>query len=306
MDAILSSKLRSPGFRFHPTDEELFMFYLRRKVLGKSLGPEMMSEVDVYQFAPWELPDKACLKTRDLNWYFLCPHSKKYVDPGRFHRGTVHGYWKSTGKDRTYNFKNRPVGKVKTLIFHRGKSPKGDRTDWVMHEYRLEDRALSSKGVAQDSFVICKIFEKSGLGPKNAESYCAPFVEEEWDSDNDDNSPVVCDLEGSGTAANAVSMGKGSLDVRSQNVSVITSIAAGPNSAAPSTSSSVHQSPSDAREGLLPIETEGDEIDRFLAVFAEENRYQFPESKISNGLEDLAGQSSTSEVRFEVGFDWVQ
>lgn len=31
--------------------------------------------------------------------------------------------------------------------------------------------------------MVCKVFEKSGLGPKNGEQYGAPFIEEEWDDD---------------------------------------------------------------------------------------------------------------------------
>jgi hypothetical protein len=34
--------------------------------------------------------------------------------------------------------------------------------------------------VLQDDCVLCKIFKKSGLGPKIGEQYGAPFDEEEW------------------------------------------------------------------------------------------------------------------------------
>lgn len=36
--------------------------------------------------------------------------------------------------------------------------------------------------VDQDAFVLCRIFQKSGLGPPNGDRY-APFIEEEWDED---------------------------------------------------------------------------------------------------------------------------
>lgn len=35
----------------------------------------------------------------------------------------------------------------------------------------------------KDAFVLCRIFQKSGSGPKNGEQYGAPFVEEEWEDD---------------------------------------------------------------------------------------------------------------------------
>lgn len=34
----------------------------------------------------------------------------------------------------------------------------------------------------KDAFVLCRIFQKSGLGPPNGDRY-APFIEEEWDDD---------------------------------------------------------------------------------------------------------------------------
>jgi hypothetical protein len=47
-----------PGFRFHPTDEELVTFYLRRKVARKPLSMEIIKEMDIYKHDPWDLPSK--------------------------------------------------------------------------------------------------------------------------------------------------------------------------------------------------------------------------------------------------------
>lgn len=45
-----------PGFRFHPTDEELFLYYLKRKICKKSLKLDIIREIDVYKWDPEELP----------------------------------------------------------------------------------------------------------------------------------------------------------------------------------------------------------------------------------------------------------
>jgi hypothetical protein len=45
-----------PGFRFHPTDEELVVQYLKRKVFACPLPASIIPEVDVCKSDPWDLP----------------------------------------------------------------------------------------------------------------------------------------------------------------------------------------------------------------------------------------------------------
>lgn len=45
-----------PGFRFHPMDDELVMYYLKKKVMGKKMPFEVISELDIYKFVPQDLP----------------------------------------------------------------------------------------------------------------------------------------------------------------------------------------------------------------------------------------------------------
>ncbi|XP_068491329.1 NAC domain containing protein 50-like isoform X2 [Phaseolus vulgaris] len=136
----------APGFRFHPTDEELVIYYLKRKVSGKSFRFDAISEVDIYRSEPWDLADKSRLKTRDQEWYFFSALDKKYGNGGRMNRATNKGYWKATGNDRPVKHDQRTVGLKKTLVFHSGRAPVGKRTNWVMHEYRLVDEELERAG----------------------------------------------------------------------------------------------------------------------------------------------------------------
>lgn len=89
------------------------------------------------------------LKTRDLEWYFFSALDKKYGNSSRTNRATEKGYWKTTGKDRPICRSLRIVGMKKTLVYHSGRAPKGARTNWVMHEYRLADEELEKAGIPQ-------------------------------------------------------------------------------------------------------------------------------------------------------------
>ncbi|KAL4352908.1 hypothetical protein GQ457_06G026270 [Hibiscus cannabinus] len=151
-----------PGFRFHPTDEELIVYYLKRKINGRRIELEIIPEVDLYKCEPWDLPDKSLLPGKDLEWYFFSPRDRKYPNGSRTNRATKSGYWKATGKDRKVNSNTRAVGMKKTLVYYRGRAPHGSRTDWVMHEYRLDDRECESAPAGlNDAYALCRVFKKS-------------------------------------------------------------------------------------------------------------------------------------------------
>lgn len=44
-----------PGFRFHPTDEELVDYYLRRKITSRRIDLDVIKDVDLYKIEPWDL-----------------------------------------------------------------------------------------------------------------------------------------------------------------------------------------------------------------------------------------------------------
>ncbi|KAK9117999.1 hypothetical protein Scep_016092 [Stephania cephalantha] len=152
-----------PGFRFHPTDEELVNYYLKRKILGLRIELDIIPEVDLYKCEPWELAEKSFLPSRDPEWYFFGPRDRKYPNGFRTNRATRAGYWKSTGKDRRVSFQSRAIGMKKTLVYYRGRAPQGIRTDWVMHEYRLDDKECDDPSGIQDSYALCRVFKKNAV-----------------------------------------------------------------------------------------------------------------------------------------------
>ncbi|CAI0388419.1 unnamed protein product [Linum tenue] len=165
----MEEKMELPaGFRFHPTDEELITHYLSPKVRNDSFCAIAIGEVDLNKCEPWDLPWRA--KMGEKEWYFFCVRDRKYPTGLRTNRATEAGYWKATGKDKEIYRAKVLVGMKKTLVFYKGRAPKGVKTNWVMHEYRLEGRLsaynLPKTAKPQNEWVICRVFHKSDGGKK--------------------------------------------------------------------------------------------------------------------------------------------
>ncbi|CAL5062138.1 unnamed protein product [Urochloa decumbens] len=185
-----------PGFRFHPTDEELVVHYLKKKAASAPLPVAIIAEVDLYKFDPWELPDKATFGEHE--WYFFSPRDRKYPNGARPNRAATSGYWKATGTDRAIHASSgsrEKVGVKKALVFYRGKPPKGLKTNWIMHEYRLADATGSTAtnrpppgagggraaSLRLDDWVLCRIYKKTnklGVGDQQRSMECEGSVED--------------------------------------------------------------------------------------------------------------------------------
>ncbi|KAL1203466.1 NAC domain-containing protein 40 [Cardamine amara subsp. amara] len=138
-----------PGFRFSPTDVELISYYLRRKIDGDENSVAVIAEVEIYKFEPWDLPGESKLKSEN-EWFYFCARGRKYPHGSQSRRATQLGYWKATGKERSVKSVNQVVGSKRTLVFHLGRAPKGERTEWIMHEYCIH-------GASQDALVVCRL-----------------------------------------------------------------------------------------------------------------------------------------------------
>lgn len=44
-----------PGFRFHPTEEELLQYYLRKKVSYEKIDLDVIRDVDLNKLEPWDI-----------------------------------------------------------------------------------------------------------------------------------------------------------------------------------------------------------------------------------------------------------
>jgi len=164
-----------PGFGFHPKDTELVSHYLKKKILGQKIEYDIIPEVDIYKHEPWDLPAKCNVPTQDNKWHFFAARDRKYPNGARSNRATIAGYWKSTGKDRTIKMDKRTIGTKKTLVFHEGRPPSGRRTEWIMHEYYIDENECQACPDMKDTFVLCKVTQRinwtsengNGLGNNN-------------------------------------------------------------------------------------------------------------------------------------------
>ncbi|TYI93647.1 hypothetical protein E1A91_D02G149900v1 [Gossypium mustelinum] len=188
-DSDKMEEIMLPGFRFHPTDEELVGFYLKRKIQQRPLSVELIKQLDIYKYDPWDLPKLAT--TGEKEWYFYCPRDRKYRNSARPNRVTGAGFWKATGTDRPiYSSEgSKCIGLKKSLVFYKGRAAKGVKTDWMMHEFRLpsltDSAATPPKRFrdkclpANDSWAICRIFKKTNSTAQRAlcHSWVSPIPE---------------------------------------------------------------------------------------------------------------------------------
>ncbi|GLT42999.1 hypothetical protein SLA2020_169760 [Shorea laevis] len=153
----VTPELGLPGFRFHPTEEELLDFYLKNMIYGKKLRCDVIGFLNIYHHDPSDLPGLSKIGERE--WYFFVPRDRKHGSGGRPNRTTENGFWKATGSDRkifSLSDSKRIIGLKKTLVFYKGRAPRGTKTDWVMNEYRLPDGCPLPKDI-----VLCKIYRKA-------------------------------------------------------------------------------------------------------------------------------------------------
>ncbi|CAM0873533.1 unnamed protein product [Alopecurus aequalis] len=172
-----------PGYHFAPTDEELIVYYLRRKIDGLAPLLPIFRDADVVGCPPDKITANA-EEFRDCGeerWYFFTKRFRKYKKGSRPNRSTPDiGFWKATGPQRkiyTRKKEKRLVGRVRTLVYYNAPKetdqvPKGTgkadkkkaqaegKTSWTMYEYEN----LTSEAEAADpnidkigEWVLCTI-----------------------------------------------------------------------------------------------------------------------------------------------------
>ncbi|KAG9143417.1 hypothetical protein Leryth_017793 [Lithospermum erythrorhizon] len=102
-----------PGFRFHPTEEELVGYYLNRKVNSLQIDLNVIVDIDLYRIEPWDIQGQGNTS----------PEAKPKLAMVDF--GRLFG--------KVMILSRRIIGMRKTLVYYRGRAPNGRKEEgWVV------------------------------------------------------------------------------------------------------------------------------------------------------------------------------
>ncbi|CAN0880145.1 NAC domain-containing protein 104 [Linum grandiflorum] len=170
-----------PGFRFYPTDEELVVHFLHRKATLLPCHPDVIPDLDLYPYDPWDLHGKALEEGNQ--WYF---YSRKIQN-----RVTENGLWKTIGMEEPIvsSSSGRRVGVKKYLMFFLG----GDvKTNWIMEEFRLPDSSSSSSGTGTSTGRSSRSTRSRSRPDYNKWVVCRVYERNSSDDDEDGSTGLSC------------------------------------------------------------------------------------------------------------------
>ncbi|KAE8655179.1 polyadenylate-binding protein [Hibiscus syriacus] len=153
-----------PGFRFHPIEEELLHYYLRRKISYENIDLDVIQEVDLNKLESWDIHDKCRIGGSEI--------------PHRIPDQSCDGF---------------------RILESNWPAPHGQKSDWIMHEYRLDDNTSHDsnasntigESVGEDGWVVCRVFRKNNymktlVSPKTLSSTCHDLKKQMVCSGGDD------------------------------------------------------------------------------------------------------------------------
>ncbi|KAJ4967760.1 hypothetical protein NE237_014461 [Protea cynaroides] len=147
-----------PGYRFVPTEEEIVLCYLNKKVENPDFRVSFIKEVDIYKFHPKQLI-KFDGSGRNKYHYFFTQRKRKHQQGSRASRQAEGGsLWKATsGEKPIKNSKSDKIGFQTILVYHQNNQGKKIKTNWIMYEFRTTNTTTVNKPY---EWVVCRIHER--------------------------------------------------------------------------------------------------------------------------------------------------
>ncbi|KAE8663063.1 NAC100 protein [Hibiscus syriacus] len=183
------------------------------KLMNSNFSACAIGEADLNRSEPWDFP----AKTREKEWYFFCQRDRKYSTGMRTNRATKAGYWKPTGKDKEiFKGKSCLVRMMKTLVFYLGRAPRGEKTNWVMHEYRLEG-FFHKNTEMKKSTIHDHLLRMNSIGDEFMDhASLPPLMESNFDWTSSDSCPGGFRTDDDVVSVRALMANNGSRDIEHQ------------------------------------------------------------------------------------------
>ncbi|KAL0392002.1 UNVERIFIED_CONTAM: NAC domain-containing protein 78 [Sesamum radiatum] len=112
---------------------------------GSSLPNNVLADSSPYLYPPSNLPEGI--------WYLVPSNEKKEC---------VDGFWKAKGESCKIYSNSKITGWRTTLEYYERQVPHGQRTNWLMQEYRITQKELCDKDKRKESRSLCRVFLCSG------------------------------------------------------------------------------------------------------------------------------------------------
>ncbi|KAK6912936.1 NAC domain [Dillenia turbinata] len=169
LNLISNGVIRVPvGYRFYPTDEELIVHYLKKKVNSLPFPASIIPEFDAFSLSPTNLPGNL----NERRYFF----SKRREIKKKCRVMFGSGYWKRTKKNVQIldSKSNQVIGIKKKLVFYGENSSSPSKGYWVMQEYNLVGNKI------EDDWVVCLVFFKKKAKPtrNRVSSSCSSAITE--------------------------------------------------------------------------------------------------------------------------------
>ncbi|EOY07688.1 Uncharacterized protein TCM_022059 [Theobroma cacao] len=155
-DQVMSTTMKFPmGYRFVPTEEELVLGYLLKKVKGETLPSQAVIDCEIYgdDKEPWKIFNQ----TSTDKFYVFTKLKKKNGRGRRIDRTAGCGTWKAQNTYLVMDSKNNHVGFNKLFVFEVKGSDSNNAINghWLMHEFSL----LNDKFFRYSRFCILSFLE---------------------------------------------------------------------------------------------------------------------------------------------------
>jgi hypothetical protein len=124
-----------PGFRFLPSDDELIIHYLLRKVRGEEIPWDGILDFELYgEKAPWELFGDLDGEKEEKHYIF----TRLKKSGKRVSRTAGCGTWHESSCNQVYDGEGQCViGLNKQFCFKVKKESRLQKSHWIMHEFSL-------------------------------------------------------------------------------------------------------------------------------------------------------------------------